>query len=190
MRFASRSFVGVVVLLGCAIGRASPALTVPELQRLLQSRPVTTVPYAEQRESPWLAAPVESRGTLHSTPDVLEKRVEKPRPETWRILSDRLEWVGPDGNRAQPIFFSRSPAVGVIADALRRVVAGDLGALERDFNIELRGDRRAWTAQLSPLRPDVRRHVDHLRLEGSDGGLRTITIVERKGDRTTTHLFP
>jgi hypothetical protein len=190
MSVVARFGIAIAFLVACGTAKTSAALTLEELQRLLQATRSTAVSYAELRESPWLTTPVESRGTLHSLPDSLEKRVETPRPETWRILADRLEWVGPDGSRGKSILFSKVPAVGVLADALRRAVAGDLGALERDFRIELQGDRQAWAAQLLPLRAETSRYLDHLRLEGSDGRLRTITIVERKGDRTTTHLFP
>ena len=87
---------------------------------------------------------------MHSTPEALEKRVESPRQETWRLWPDRIEWAGPAPPDRKQILFSDAPALAALADALRRVVAGDLVALERDFKIELRGDERVWTAQLQP----------------------------------------
>ncbi len=128
-----------LVLAGGVAG-TSHALTVLELQSLLQSAPAHVVSFVELRESPWLATPIESRGTMHWTPGLLEKRVEAPRQETWRMLPDRVEWVGPGGTESKRILFSEVPAMAVLADALRRVVAGDLLALERDFKIELSGD--------------------------------------------------
>jgi hypothetical protein len=183
-----RLSVALVVALG-ATG-SSFALTVPELQRLLQDSPPKAVAFTETRESPWLAVPAETRGTMHSKPGVLEKRVEMPRKEIWRMLPDRVEYVGPGDTGSKQILFSQSPAVAVLADALRRVVAGELLALERDFRIDLRGDRSAWTARLKPTAAGAARYLDHLELEGAGAELRVITVVERQGERTTTRLYP
>lgn len=57
-----------------AIAAGGQALTVPGLQRLLQSERRASVPFEELRESPWLSMPMASRGTMHSTSQALEKR--------------------------------------------------------------------------------------------------------------------
>ena len=44
---------------------AAHALTVGELEALLRAAPKPDVKYVETRESPWLSAPVTTRGTLH-----------------------------------------------------------------------------------------------------------------------------
>jgi hypothetical protein len=184
-----RSIALALALMGTAVGIAN-ALTVPELQRHLQSAPVQAVPFHELRESPWLATPVESRGTMSSSSKRLEKRVLAPRQETWRLLSDRMEWVGPDGVASKQILFSDAPAVAALADALRHVVAGDLLALERDFNIELRGSEQSWDVRLLPRSAVAVRHLDSLELQGTGGRLQVIVVVERSGERTTTRLYP
>ena len=183
--------VAVLLALSCAGSGACHAFTVPDLQRLLQSAPTSqVVPYHEVRESPWLAAPVESRGTLHSSRERLEKRVETPRRETWLILADRMEWVGPNGVGGKQILFNGAPAVAALAEALRRVIAGDLVGLEQSFRIELRGDERLWTAQLLPRDPEVARSLDYLELRGAGALLQVIIVAERQGERTTTRLRP
>ena len=175
----------------CASVGSCYGLTVTELQHLLQSAPSEqAVPFHEVRESPWLATPVESRGTLHSHPERLEKRVETPRQETWVILADRMEWMGPNSVGSKQVLFSGAPAVAALAEALRRVIAGDLVALERDFRIEIRGDARLWTAQLQPRRPEVARSLDYLELRGAGALLQVIIVAESQGDRTTTRLRP
>ena len=182
-------FVGALSLL---FGASAPtfALTLPELQHLLQGSQRDIVAFTETRESPWLAVPAQARGTLHSTPGVLEKRVESPRAEVWRMLTDRVEYVAAGNGESKRILFSQSPAVAVLADTLRRVVAGELLALERNFQIETRGDRNAWSAHLTPSSGEAVRYLDHLTVEGEGGQIRVITVVERKGERTTTRLHP
>jgi len=169
------------------MGTAS-ALTVAELQRLLKSGAAASLDFQETRESPWLAAPVESRGSLHSSSGLLEKRVTAPRQETWRIYSDRMEWLGADGVASKQIRFSDAPAVAALANALRRIVAADLLALEPYFSIELQGDELRWTARLQPRSPAVGRALDHLELQGEAAALQVIIVVERQGERTTTRL--
>ena len=121
---------------------------------------------------------------------MLEKRVESPRPETWRLLPDRVEWISSDGAETKQIAFSKAPAMAVLADALRRVVAGDLLAAEQDFKVELRGDARGWTLRLDPMGIENSRYLDHLELTGAGARLEVIVVVERKGERTTTRLYP
>jgi len=178
----------VLALLQSAAG-ASLAITVPELQHLLQASPRNTVAFTETRESPWLAVPAETRGTMHWMPGVLEKRVEAPRKETWRMLPDRVEYVSPGDTGSKQILFSQSPAVAVLAETLRRLVAGDLLALQRDFRLDLRGDRHSWSAHLTPTSGEAARYLDHLELEGAGAELRVITVIERQGERTTTRLY-
>lgn len=179
----------VFACLSAASG-AAWAITVPELQRLLQSSPKQSVPFEELRESPWLAAPQTSRGTMHSTPQSLEKRIESPRQETWRLLPDRIEFLGAGGTGGKQILFSQAPALAALADVMRRVVAGDLVALEREFRIELHGDERAWRAQLQPRSADVGRYLESVELQGTANRLQIIIVSERQGERTTTRLLP
>jgi hypothetical protein len=186
--FLSRIILGLA--LAGAVTGAPRALSVPELQRNLQAMPVQAVPFRELRESPWLAAPVESRGTMHSSSERLEKRVVAPRQETWRILPDRMEWVGPDGVTSKQIMLRDAPALAALANALRHVVAGELTALERDFSIELQGNEQFWTVRLRPNGTGAARELDSLELRGTAGRLQVIVVVERSGERTTTRLYP
>lgn len=178
-------FVGLVVLSG-----RSTAFSVLELERLLQASPRETVSFVETRESPWLTLPIQSTGTMRSGPDVLEKRVETPRVETWRLLPDRMEWVGPDGTTTKQISFVQSPGLAVLADTLRRLMSGDLANLDRTFKMETRGNPANWILRLNPRDGEAARYLDHVELEGGRGEIRVISVVERQGERTTTRLYP
>jgi hypothetical protein len=180
--------LGAVLLL-LATASAAHALTVEQLQKMLQSATPGDARYEELRESPWLSAPVSTRGTLHVTAQSLEKRVESPRPETWRMLADRLEWAGPGGAHKQ-ILFSQVPGLQALAEVTRHAVAGELVALQRDFTITLRGDQNVWTAQLQPRTTLVQRQLESVELQGTGGHLRVLIVNERRGDRTTTRILP
>lgn len=169
---------------------SSAALTVPELQRLLQAAPRPSVQFSESRESPWLSAPAASSGTMRSAPGVLEKRVESPRKETWRLLADRIEWRDAAGTESKQILFSQAPALAALSDVMRNVVAGDVTALQRDFDITVSGDERVWRAQLKPRTPGISRYLSEVELQGTGRQLQVIIVAERDGGRTTTRLQP
>ena len=179
----------VALILACTASLAQ-ALTVPELQQLLQGAPKSDARYEEVRESPWLSSPVTTRGTLHVTPQAVEKRVESPRQETWRMLDDRLEWVGPGGAGRKSIPFSQSPALQALADVTRRAIAGDFAALQRDFRISVQGDERVWSAQLQPRTALLQRQLESVELQGTGARLRVLIVTERQGERTTTRILP
>lgn len=174
--------------LSCSVGAVAQAFTVQGLQRMLQQAPQRELRFREMRESPWLAVPIESSGSLRASATLLEKKVEQPRRETWRILPDRLQVLTPDANAPKELMFSDAPAVATLANAMRRAVAGDLAGLEPDFRLVLSGDQRVWTLQLTPRRPEVARFLKELELQGSGAHLQVIIVLESQGERTVTHL--
>lgn len=181
-----RSMCGAVALL---LAATAHALTLTELQGLVQAEPTRALKFEEERESPWLASPVFSRGTLRSSPEGLEKRVDTPHKETWRLLADRIEWVGAEPSARKEILFSRAPALAPVVDLMRNIVARDLGALERDFLITLSGDSTAWRMKLLPRQSNVARAVAGVELQGAAGRVLVIVLNETNGQRTTTRLI-
>jgi hypothetical protein len=167
---------------------AAQGLSVEALQRLLQSAPKRELRFQETRESQWLSSPIESSGTISAAAGVLEKKVEHPRRETWRILDDRMQLGTPGSSAVKELMFSQAPAVAALARALRSAVAGDLAALAQDFRLTPGGDERLWTLQLAPRRPEIARYLKQLELQGTGRDLQVIVIVEAHGERTTTRL--
>ncbi|MDB5749675.1 MAG: hypothetical protein JWP65_96 [Ramlibacter sp.] len=186
MKPAVRGLLALLLIAGTSLAQA---LELPQLQQLLRSGARPDARYEEVRESPWLSSPVTTRGTLHVTRQGLEKRIESPGPETWRLLQDRLEWQGADGARRQ-IPFTQAPALQALADVTRRAVAGDLAGLERDFRITVRGHADVWSARLEPRSAALQRQLDSVELQGTGGQLRVLIVTERQGERTTTRILP
>ena len=75
------------------------------------------------------------------------------------MLQDRMEWRGPGGVGYKHILFSNTPAFAMLSNAMRRVMAGDLLALERDFRITAQGDSKMWTAHLQPRTEEAIRYL-------------------------------
>lgn len=180
----------VAAVLLMAAATCVQALTLAQLQQRLQRAPIGQARYEEVRESPWLSAPVTTRGTLHVTRQALEKRVTWPRPETWRLLEDRAEWAGPDGAGRKQILYSQAPALQVLADVTRLAITADLAGLERDFDVTVQGDEGVWSAELKPRTPRVSRLVASVELQGAGARLLVLIVTERQGERTTTRILP
>ncbi|MEO5771802.1 MAG: LolA-related protein [Burkholderiaceae bacterium] len=180
-------FLAVWFALGGAAG-AQP-ITTATLQRLLQAAPRHELRFTELRESAWLATPLQSSGTMKASASLLEKRVEQPRRETWRLLPDRMQLLSPDSGAMKEFLFRDAPAVAALANALRDAMAGNLGALEKDFELSVAGDERSWTVQLMPRGPELSRTLKQLELQGTHGRLLAFVILESQGERTTTRLL-
>lgn len=179
--------IGAMLSATCAAAHAA-ALTVSDLERLIRSAPVRQATFEETRESPWLPGPAISRGTMRLTMEGLEKHVDSPRRETWRLLDDRIEWVGVGSASRKQILFAQAPALAPVVDVMRRMVAGDLEALQKEFSIRVFGEAGAWRAVLSPLTAHVSRTLEHVEIQGTGSRLQIIIIAERNGDKTTTRL--
>lgn len=185
-------WTGLVMVLGlaCTGTIAAQTITVASLQQLLKQAPSRELRFHETRESPWLSAPAQSSGRMKSTATMLEKNVEQPRRETWRILSDRMQLSVPGTAEVKEIMLADAPAVAVLAHALRHTMAADLHALEADFTLVPGGDQRLWTLRLTPRRPEVARLIHQLELQGSGALLQAIVVLEDQGVRTITRLSP
>lgn len=166
---------------------AAQAISVPALQRLLQQAPRREQRFRETRESPWLETPIESSGTMTASPALLEKKFERPRRETWRILPDRLQLIA---GAAPPreVMFGDAPAVAALASALRLMATGELNAMEKDFRLETAGDERRWSLKATPQRAEIARFLKQIELQGSGSQIDVIAILEIQGERTTTRL--
>jgi hypothetical protein len=173
---------------GAAGAAWARAFSVAQLQLLLRTMPHAEVRFTELRESRWLATPVESSGTLRSSAGMLERQVELPRRETWRILDDRMQLGTPGSDQVLEIALENAPAVAALALTLRSVMAGNLEPLNADFQLLLSGDEHDWTLQLTPQRPDVARQLRQISVMGAGRRLSAIVVVESQGDRTTTRL--
>jgi hypothetical protein len=177
------------VILTAGLPRACHALEVVDLQRLLQEGKARELRYVEIRESPRLPKPRESRGSLRATSESLVKRVDWPQAETWRILTDRMEWMSSDGSAVKFVRFDKAPAAGALADGLRLAVSGDLMALQRRFTVSIDGDASDWSVTLKPRDAQLARFIETLTIKGVGGTMKTLVVAEVRGGRTTTELL-
>jgi hypothetical protein len=183
-----------MLLMRIAAGLAAEgaAFDVDSLQRLLQAGQRPEMRFTESRESPWLSAPAVSTGTMVVRPGLLEKRVDGPRHETYRLLADRMQVESTGSDRTvvtKDLALNDMPALAALAHSLRLVLAGDLAGLRPQFDLTVTGESRLWSVRLVPRTTAVSRTLQQIDLQGSYGQLMVIVTQEARGERTTTRLL-
>lgn len=181
---------GLVLLLtlACAADVSANTITLKHLESILTESSPQSIRYQELRESPWLQKSEHSYGTLHSSPDFLEKRVEFPQPEVWRLYSDRIVRVESSAEGPQEIVFGDSGQLSVFTNALQHIVAGKLSDLQQAFQLDLTGDELDWIIRLKPRSATVQLYLEWIEVRGNGPTLSKIIVLEPGGDRTTTQL--
>jgi hypothetical protein len=158
------------------------------MQRLAQ-RTHGHVTFVEKKYLSTLDRPLQSSGELfYDAPDRLEKRSLSPRRESLvlqhGVLSVQL------GRRERTLSLADYPDIAPLIDSIRATLAGDRGALERTFNVELTGPLSQWRLLLTPRDARVARSVRRIRIDGVEQDLREVEIVQPDGDRSVMTLGP
>ena len=90
-------------------------------------------------------------------------------------------------NRTRSTTFtaSKSSSLGIAAlvEGMRAIRAGDLGALERYFEVKAAGQRDSWSLSLKPADEQLGRLVQAVTVSGTQNRITRIEVEESKGDR-------
>jgi outer membrane lipoprotein-sorting protein len=137
--------------------------------------------FVEKKFIAMLDKPVESSGELfYTAPDYLEKRTIKPKPESMVLDHGKLMIERGRQNRELPL--QDYPELAAFIDSIRGTLAGDRGALERNYRLSLEGTAARWTLQLLPLDEKIQAVVKRIRIAGTRDAVRSIEITQADGD--------
>jgi|GEM_PF-564095 len=166
---------------------AAPEATLEAVMAGMASTRGVVAEFREVKQLALLEAPIESRGILHFVPpDRMVRRTLDPAPSVLVVDGDRV--VFRDAAGAAPVDLSGDPSARQFVDQVTVVFRGDVRALRERYEARFESEPPRWRLALAPRDPVVRRFVAELRLEGEGRALRAMTLVERDGDRTTTHF--
>ena len=181
-----RHLAATVLFAACRLAFAGgDAFGLPDLMRELAQVPAAEAQFTETRQLGLLRAPLELRGTLHyERPNRLERRVSFPYEETIRIDGDQVSLDNPARRVHRKFSLARLPAAFAMIESLRATLAGDLGALERYYQVKLAGAREAWVLSLTPRETEVASMLAQVRLQGTADRITQIEYDEAAGDRT------
>ncbi len=180
--------LAMAVALQAATAGPVHAISIEELEQVIQQQGRAEIRFVETRESPWLESERVSRGVFMQAPGTLEKRVLEPRPERWTLHRDRAVWEDGGGTGPRTVHFAEAPQLAILANAIRGIVAGDLVDLGPLFDIVPSGTHDAWDMTLRPRDAKLAGALESIVCTGNAGGLETLVIHERNGQRTTTRL--
>lgn len=175
-------------LLLCGLLYLTPAALAAEwnLEQLMQMLAQTHSAHASFVETKYIAMldkPVVSSGELfYRAPDHLEKRTLKPKADT--MVLDQGSLLLTRGSKEYRMQLQNYPELAAFIDSIRGTMAGDLNALETNYQLKLEGTVASWKLHLLPVTAPIKAVVQRIRISGAANDVRSIEIVQADGDRS------
>lgn len=173
--------IGLSMLLTIPASGHAASWNLDQLMSELAKTRYSHARFTEKKSIAILDQPVESSGELfYSAPDRLEKRTLKPRYETMLIEGGVLTIER--RRKRYRLQLQDYPELAAFIDSIRGTLAGDRGALERNYRLSLDGSAAQWSLQLLPLQPKMLAVVQQIRVKGVRDQVRSIDILQTDGD--------
>lgn len=189
---AGPSYVLLLALLLTSLSAEAAAadeLNLTQLMTRLAQRKETSARYVERKHFRLLSAPLETSGTLKfRAPDYLEKRTVKPYPESLILSGDTLTFENPRRKQKRVLSLQSYPIVWALVESIRSTLAGDVGALQRHYRVQLNGSAKQWRLLLQPIDLKMRGLVQAIGISGRNDVIDTIEIQEADGDRSVMSI--
>jgi hypothetical protein len=104
-------------------------------------------------------------------------------------LKDGVVTVQQGGGEERTLTVSDYPVLNAFVVGYTAVLDGDLGRLQKYYNVEFDSRDYAWRLSLYPHLDEMREHVQKLEFLGSADIVRSILVYETSGDISTTHFL-
>jgi hypothetical protein len=155
----------------------------------IAKHPPREASFTERKFVALLDKPVDSSGVLLFTPpDRLEKRTLRPRPES--LVVDRASLTTERDGKRRTLALGDFPEAASLITGIRETLAGDLGALTRDYSAALEGNAARWRLTLRPLDASATQWVERIELTGAEWRVATVEVVQPGGDRSVMTISP
>jgi outer membrane lipoprotein-sorting protein len=159
------------------------------LMQTLAANPGGRVRFVETRHLAILDQPLESRGELvYRAPSRLERHNEAPLRESMVLDGDTLSLTRE--GRTHNLRLRDYPEAAALIESIRATLAGDLASLQRSYAVSLSGRAEAWTLHLLPSDPQLAQLVLRIRIDGSQGLVNAVEILQADGDRSSMRIEP
>ena len=158
-----------------ALGRPAPARSAFAEARFMK---VLSEPLVTSGQLAWLGG------------DKLERRVDKPKSETFTIADGEVTQQR-QGRSARHFSLKRAPQLKGLLDSFVAVLSGDAARLSQDFQVTHLGEPSGlWTLFLAPRDPRVAKTVASIRIAGKGDTARCMAMAEPDGDMSIDLLGP
>ncbi|GLQ46740.1 outer-membrane lipoprotein carrier protein [Dyella lipolytica] len=163
---------------------ASPDLLHTVLGELSQHTAVRAA-FTQQRQNPALTQPQNSSGELvFVTGHGMLWQVQQPYQETLALTGSKTTRIDANGN-VQPVRSERG--VSQISQMLQSMLAGQLDAVLRQFNVSAEGTAAQWTLHFTPKQARVAQVLHGIQLDGG-AFLQGIRIDMQDGTQTDIRM--
>jgi hypothetical protein len=141
--------------------------------------------FTERKTLHQLSQPLVTSGTLqYVAPDQVQKITMSPTRERFAISGNTLTIEGGPEDRTQQFSLTNYPEIGAFIEGIRAILAGDLPALNRFYDVQIEGGVGTWQLLLQPKEPTLRQYISRIRIIGSENRITVIETEERDGDHT------
>ena len=158
-----------------------------DLRRLMTSlagKKEKSAQFKEEKFLKNLEKPLRSEGTLHfQAPDYLEKITAKPEKERLVVKSE-LVTIFDQQDVSQTLSLDQYPPLKALLNSIRFVLSGNLNALTKNYELDLKGNRNQWNLILVPISVPALEIIDRIVILGEKDNVAKITWVESNGDFT------
>lgn len=184
------------VLIGCCLHAASPLNAqspspsvkpgklevIEQVLAAVSRQPLNAVPFIERRMSPLLSSPLESRGKLSFQPGGrIEKLTASPITESVVVADDSIT-IKTGTNAPTVLRLDAQPDLASQVQALRALLAGNVIALRRHFDIAVTGSLPRWEISLTPVDSRMQRTIRRIVATGERGTVRSIETTAADGE--------
>lgn len=149
--------------------------------------PVVRARFTQTRTMSALKKPLITRGTLiYSRRDGVLWRIEAPYAVTYVLGESRVAEIGADGTRRERDA-REIPGLAQVAKVFRALLGSDVAVLHNLFDAKASGGPDRWEIALTPHVPEVKRHLNGMRLTGGRF-VEMVQVDEAGGDVTRLNL--
>jgi Outer membrane lipoprotein carrier protein LolA-like len=185
--------LGVLILLAVAAfpragaGQPSP---LDELMRRLAAVPERQAVFEEEKGIAGLTQPLRSTGRLvYRRPSHLEKITDPPHFESIVVDGERL-LIKMGDEPPRSIDLDSYPEIGVLVDAVRGTLSGDLASLRRNYAVSMDGTLADWRLTLTPTDAKAQRFLREVTIAGAADEARIVRFVQANGDWSVMTIHP
>jgi hypothetical protein len=159
-------------------------IDLPELMISLADKKEKKARFKEEKFLEILDEPLKSEGTLHYlAPDYMEKITTKPEMERLVVKKEVVSIFG-EHDKSQTLSLDDYPALKELLNGIRFTLIGNLAALKKYYELNLKGNCNQWNLKLVPLTASVFGILDRIIILGKEDIIEKITWIELGGDYT------
>lgn len=168
----------------------APAQNFGSLEALLArfaKSPGLSASFSEEKHISLLKTPLTNSGRVYfKRPNQFARHITAPFPSS--VLVDEKQVTLWDGAKQQILPLPKHPALAQLTTTFLFLLAGDLPALRRAYDLAFSESDAGWSVTLAPKSNALKQLLTSLTVKGRGLRLEHMTMLEASGDRSETRF--